>query len=364
MKVPSRLVVFATVLLAACGGGGTGEVVVGLAAPLSEARGEMSRKGASLAIKELNAAGVLDGRALVLRAVDDSARGVTAVRVAGEFVADPAVVAVVGHVTSGAMMPAARVYDGNIPAVATAASSPDLSGVSPWVFRTIASDSAVAVAMAEHASRTGVARAAILYENDAYGRALARLFRQYYRGQIVSTDPVAAGESDLEPFVSYYASQKPDVILFAGADQGALTLLREARRQRLAATVVGANSIVGVATADPAAAEGTVVFAPFTPADPRPEVQRFVEAFRKEYGTDPTSHAALAYDATLVIGRAIAAAGASRSGVRDWLAGLDERSAVPGVTGPLRFRTSGDRVGREAVVTRVRNGVLTVEAGA
>ena len=344
--------------------GGAGDIVIGAAGPLAETRGELSRLGALLAIKEINARGGLHGRRLTLRALDDSARGTTAVRVAEELVADPAVVAVVGHVTSGAMMMAARVYDGaGLPAVATTASSPELTGISPWVFRTIASDSSVAVSMARHAGRAGFKRAVVLYENDSYGRALAGLFRRNFRGEVVSTDPIAASDTNFEPFVSYYRARQPDVVLFAGSERSGLRFLREARRQRLDATVLGANSLVGIATADPIAAEGTLIFAPFTPADPRPEVQRFVIAFRKEYGRDPSSHAALAYDATLVIARAIERAGASREAVRDWLAALDDRTAVEGVTGPLRFKESGDRLGRDAVVTRVHNGVLGVEAG-
>jgi branched-chain amino acid transport system substrate-binding protein len=364
-KAKSFTLAFAvTLLAAACGSSGDGEIVIGTAGPLAETRGEMSRMGAQLAIKEVNARGGVRGRRLALRALDDSARGVTAVRVAETWAAAPAVVAVVGHVTSGAMMMAARVYDAEqLPAVATTASSPELSGISPWVFRTIASDSSVAVAMARHASQAGFRSAAVLYENDSYGRALAGLFRQNFRGEVLSTDPIAAADSNFEPFVSYYRARRPDVVLLAGSEGSGLRFLREARRQRLETTVVGANSLVGIATADPAASEGVLIFAPFTPADPRPEVRTFVAAFVKEYGRPPSSHAALAYDATLVIARAIERAGVSREGVRDWLAALDEKSAVAGVTGPLRFQGSGDRLGREVTVTRVRDGVLAVEVG-
>jgi branched-chain amino acid transport system substrate-binding protein len=357
------LALVAGTALAGCSGRTEDDIIIGAAGPFAETRGEMSRLGALLAIKEVNASSRLHGRRLALRPLDDSARGVTAVRVAEAFVDDPAVVAVVGHVTSGAMMTAARVYDaGGLPAVATTASSPDLSGISPWVFRTIASDSTVAIAMARHATRMGVKRAAILYENDSYGRALARLFRRHFAGEVISTDPIAAADSNFEPFVAYYRQKQPEVVLFAGAEGGALRFLREARRQRLPAAVLGANSIVGIATADPATAEGTLIFAPFTPADPQPVVQRFVQAFTKEYGRPPTSHAALAYDATLVIARAIEHAGPRREAIRDWLTALDDGSAVPGVTGPLRFQSSGDRRGSDAIVTRVRDGVLVVEA--
>ena len=49
---------------------------------------------------------------------------------------------------SAAMMAAARVYDGELPAISPTASTPDLSGISSWVFRVIPSDSATGLGIA------------------------------------------------------------------------------------------------------------------------------------------------------------------------------------------------------------------------
>ena len=57
---------------------------------------------------------------------------------------------------------------------------------------------------------------------------------------------------------------------------------------------------------------------------------------------------------------AIEAAGADREAIRDYLAGLDERTAVPGVTGSIAFEKTGDRRGRGIITTRVHDGALTV----
>ena len=350
------------VVLAACGGRDA-EIAIGTAGPFSQNYGLMSRRGAELAVKQANAAGGIDGRRVRLVAQDDSASGAVAVRVAERFVADPSVVAVVGHVNSGAMVMASHVYDGRLAAVATAASSTELTGISRWVFRTITSDSANAIELARHATAAGFRRAAILYENDAYGRGLASLLRQHFAGEIVSVDPIASAPSDLEPFVSFYRLRRPDVVFVAGTEVSGITLLREARRQQLRTQFVGGDGWIGVA-ADTAAAEGVIVGTPFTPADPRPEVRAFVDAFRREYRREPDGNAALAYDAARLVLRAIDEQGTDREAVRDWLAGLTEETAFPGVTGPIRFHTTGDRLGSGFVMTRVRNGTLRVEGGA
>ena len=349
--------------LAGCRGRAASDVAIGTAGPFSQNYGLMSRRGAELAVKQANAAGGVRGQRIRLVPQDDSASGAVAIRVAESFVADPSIVAVVGHVNSGAMVMASRVYDGRLAAIATAASSTELTGISRWVFRTITSDSANAIELARFASASGFRRAAILYETDAYGRGLASLLRKHFAGEIVSVDPIAADTEDLEPFVAFYKSRRPDIVIVAGTEVSGLRLLREARRQGLRTQFMGSDGWLGV-VADPAAAEGAIVGAPFTPADPRPEVRAFVEAFRKEYQREPDGNAALAYDAAQLVLRAIAERGADREAVRDWLAGLTDSTAHKGVTGSVRFHLSGDRLGSGFVMTRVRGGALRIEGGA
>jgi branched-chain amino acid transport system substrate-binding protein len=344
----------------ACRGGRAGPepVVIGAAGPWKEGYGEMARHGVELAVAEINAAGGVDGRPLSPALRDDGGDGATAARIAGEFVANPDLVAVVGHVNSGAMMAAARVYNGALPAVATTASSPDLSGISPWTFRVISSDSVNGIDLARFARTLG-SRAAILYENDAYGRGLAEAFQRHFGGEIVSIDPIASGDGDFEPFISFYQRRRPDVVFVAGTDASGFAILREAKRQGLRAAFLGGDGWSALTT-DTTLSEGAFAGVPFTPADPRPEVQAFVAAFRKRYGVEPDGNAALSYDATRLVALAITEAGPDRAAVREWLAGLRARGAYRGVTGPIAFAESGDVVGKGFVMTRITRGALTV----
>ncbi|NUO65027.1 MAG: ABC transporter substrate-binding protein [Gemmatimonadaceae bacterium] len=348
------------VVAAGCSGGGK-PIVVGAAGPWNEAYGAMNRKGLELAIDEINAKGGVRGRELKVIEQDDEGQGTRAAEVAAEFVANPELVAVIGHVNSGAMVAAAHVYDGELPAVATTATSPELTGISRWTFRVISSDSANGIALARFAGTLGKRRAAIIYENNSYGRGLADAFQKAFAGEIVSVDPIPEGTGDLEPFVSYYAQQKADIVFAAGTDASGLSLLREARRQKLDATFLGGDGWTGI-VGDTAASTGAYVGAPFSSEDPRPEAQSFVRAFRKKYGIVPDGNAALAYDATKLVARAIEEVGPNRRRIRDWLAGLDEDHAVGGVTGAIRFEADGDPVGKSFVMTRVQKGLLEVAA--
>src|SRR5688572_25328556 len=344
----------------ACQQNATGYVIAA-AGPWKQGYGQMNRLGIELAVEEINKSGGIEGHRLEVIYRDDEGDGETAAKIAQEFVANLNISAVVGHVNSGAMVSAARIYDGQLAALATTATSPDLTGVSPWVFRVISSDSSNGIDLARFAARLGVQRAAILYENNAYGRGLTDAFRRSFPGEIVSIDPITdAGQQDFEPFVSYYKRTAPELVFVAGTEASGMTLLREAKRQGLNAKFLGGDGWTGI-VADTNAAEGAFVGAPFTDADTRPEVSRFVQAFLAKNNRLPDGNAALAYDATMVIAKALAKQGASRSRVRDYLGSLHARSSIPGVTGPIAFLPNGDPVGKRFVMTRVRRGALVPE---
>lgn len=349
--------------LAACASAEPTTVTIGAAGPWTERYGQMNHRGIELAVAEVNATGVIPGRTLRVAARDDHGSGADAVAIAQRFVEDPAIVAVVGHVNSGAMVAAAKVYHGHLPAVATTASSPDLSGVSPWVFRVISSDSVNGADLARFAGRLGRRRAAVLYENNSYGRGLADAFVRAFEGEVVSSDPIDAAATDFEPFVAHYARfARPDIVFVAGTERSGLQVMREVRRQRFAADFLGGDGWTGM-VADGAVAEGVYVGAPFAASDPRPEAQRFVAEFTRRYGVVPDGNAALAYDATMLVARSIARAGASRERVRDDLATAGAKHPFTGATGAIRFRANGDRDGRGFVMTRVRGGALVVAGG-
>ena len=140
------------------------------------------------------------------------------------------------------MVAAAHVYNNHLPAVATTATSPMLSGISDWTFRVISSDSANGRTIARSPSVIKYKRAVILYENNSYGRGLADNFRRAFGGQVLSFDPIAEGtDQNFEPYVSWYKHEKPDVVFVAGTDASGLAFLHEARRQQLTAELVGGD---------------------------------------------------------------------------------------------------------------------------
>ena len=144
------------------------------ASPSNEAYGVMARQGTELAVEAINKRGGVRSRAAVAR--PGRRRGYRRTRaavVAQELVDTDSVLAVVGHANSSATVAAARIYDGKLAAVSPSASSPEITGLSPWLFRVITSDSVNGQDLARFATSLGHKQAAILYENNSYGRGLA-----------------------------------------------------------------------------------------------------------------------------------------------------------------------------------------------
>ena len=323
----------------------------------------MARQGTELAVDVINKRGGIGSHRLTLLRVDDEGTGTKAAAVAQDLVDADSVLAVVGHANSSATVAAARVYDGRLAAVSPSASSPEITGLSPWLFRVIPSDSANGIELAHFATRLGHKTAAILYENNSYGRGLADSFRRAFAGEVTSLEPIAVDGKEVEPYLAYLKLHDPGLVFVAGSDGSGLEILREARRQGIRSDFLGGDGWAGV-TSDSAASEGVYVGAPFSADDPRPDVRDFVRAFRAKFGRDPNSFAALAYDATMVVARAIERGGPNREAIRDALASTRDGNAYQGVTGKIDFQPTGDVGGKTMAMTRVHRGVLVLQGGA
>jgi branched-chain amino acid transport system substrate-binding protein len=171
-------------------------------------------------------------------------------------------------------------------------------------------------------------------------------------------DPIAEGkDQSFEPFVSFFALHKPDVVFVAGTDLSGLAFLKEARRQHLDADLIGGDGWSGMSV-DTLRSQGVYAGVPFAAQDPRPEAQRFVAAFAKKFDMPADNNAALAYDATRLLYQASQAVGPDRARIREYLASLTEASAFKGATGAIYFRPDGDPVGKGVVMTRIDHGML------
>ncbi|MGD2216131.1 MAG: ABC transporter substrate-binding protein [Gemmatimonadales bacterium] len=355
----------------ACGTGGSDDTVrFGVAAPLEQFIGSRTLRGAELAEGKLNAAGGIDGRAVELVALTDSASRRRAVTVADRLFSDPSVLAVVGHVNSGATLAAAPIYNRGLPAVSPVATSPEISDAGEWIFRVCSSDVVNAAGLAEFALRELGTRAAIIYANDPYGRGLRDGFGRAYRaggGALVEQYPFIEGETtDFEAYLMGIRAARPDLVFIGGTDIGAAPVIRQARALGIDAPFVGGDGILGLAGQGPVF-EGTYIGLLYHPDAPGGGDQVFVEAYQARYGEPPDHFAALAYDALMLLARAASEVGSDRARIRDYLEQVGrERDALLGVSGRIAFDENGDPIGKSFAIGRISGNAIqfvSVEGG-
>lgn len=342
--------------IAGCAGGSDAPVVIGVATPLEQALGVHTLRGAEIARDQINAAGGVRGKPLELLAVSDSADPEQAVTVAERFLGDPNVLAVLGHSNSGALLAAAPIYQQGLAAVSATATSPKISEAGEWIFRTSPSDAVTSAGLARFALQRLGRRAVILYANDAFGRGLRQAFGSAYRdggGRLLAEYPYLEGQTDdFEPFLLMARRAEPDLIFIAGLDEGAARIIRQARGLGIEAPILGGDGLLGLVGRDPIF-DGTYVLLFYHPDAPGEANRRFVTAFRSAYGEAPDAWAALAYDATRLIARAIEEAGSDREGIRRYLEGVGGEAPFEGVTGSIAFDEFGDPLAKSLTVGRI-----------
>ncbi|HET7229421.1 MAG TPA: ABC transporter substrate-binding protein [Longimicrobium sp.] len=343
---------------------------LGLQIPLTDGEGkpdlygQLSQMGARMALDEINANGGIGGRPLQLRQVNDKGDDSTAIGVADSLANDGRILAVAGPIYSSTTVASAQVYENaGVPTVATSATSPAISGLGPYTFRVASSDSANAVALAAAARRTGL-RTAVLYSNENYGEGLMRVFDRALHdagSAPVAEDPYLEDMADFRPYLLRLKARGAQMVFIAGVDQGARTLIPQAREVGLNARFMGGDGLEALKE-DGSHYEGTMIGVLFHP-DASARAKAFDTAFRARWKREPDSSAALAYDAVYLLARALRDGARTRQDVRRYLERVGREGGSPrydGVAGPVAFDPNGDPQGKTCVIGTVHAGKIVL----
>jgi branched-chain amino acid transport system substrate-binding protein len=364
MRSLSILPTLMAIVLGACSSSNE-PILVGLAGPFSQQHAQSMQLGAQLAVSDINQAGGVRGRELQLVVKDDSGRSDIATQVAESFYDNADIVAVVGHLSSAATLAAARVYNRGanpIVEISPSASSPDITDAGDYTFRICPDDSVHGMQLAEWAyEQLGARRAAILFENDSYGRGLRSSFSNSFLdfgGQVVSEDPFLDVLPSYEPYLTRIRLRGGvDALLIAGGRGGAASILNTLASLAYHPAILSGDAIVGM---DPSQAdvEGVFVSLAYLPDLSSTLNDAFVAAYHEAYGDlEPDYRGAGAYDIVHLLARAIQEVGTDRSRIRDYLAGVGtETDAFQGVTGRIAFDRNGDVSGKGVVIGVFRDG--------
>ena len=350
---------FAVLVLAACGGGGApgaptrGDVVVYVAVPLSGFQangGQTVLGGVRLAAEEINRSGGLLGYRVVVRSLDDESDSDVAVSqietIRAALAQGDKVIGVIGHLNSGQTLAGMEEYkDMPFLVITPTASEQSLTtrGYRNF-FRVNANDTVQANVDAEFlVGKLQAKRVAVVHNDTEYGKGLAAALMKELaaRGaESVLQLQVAEGQSRYADEVAQLKAANPDAIFYAGYEIEAPYLRAELVEAGVTAPMLASDGAFLAATIDESngTAEGMYVSA-FAPSPRSVADAKWFEAYQAVEYRNPDTYSVNGY-----VGLQVLAEGVRKADSLDSarVAEALRSNAVTTLLQDLRFEQNGD----------------------
>ncbi|HUU97183.1 MAG TPA: ABC transporter substrate-binding protein [Phycisphaerae bacterium] len=332
-----------------------------------------SLNGVKLKAKMINdAGGLLDGRMIVINAIDTKDDTREAATAAQRSVAISGLTAGIGHSdTTFALASAPLFQSAGIPFVTSGATSPDLPAmVGSEMFLVPFGDDVQAYAMAEYAYNTLGLRNVALWTDNAmdYTTGLSRYFKERFEalgGTFAIEDVYMTSDQDFSALVArLQATDGVDGVFASSGPDTAGIIVKQIREAGLDLPIMAGDGFdTDLVTTVPGPTLATNVYYTthaYVGLETGP-ANEFRSAYEAEYGNPPeNAFAALGYDAMGLVADAITRAGSSDPA--DVTAALAATSGYANaVTGTIAY-VDGSRVPSKPVaIMHVVDGAVSLE---
>ncbi len=335
-----------------------GTIKIAVQAPLSgeqAALGEYVKLGAQLAVEDAAKNFKSLGFDLVFVPYDDQAKPEVGVANARAIVADPDVLALVGHFNSGVALPASEVYkDAMLAMISPANTATEITDRGyPNVNRVCGRDDVQGPVGARFAAQDlKVKSVYIIHDKTLYGQGVADNFRSeaVKLGLKVLGYDGTEERANFAPMIIPMRVKNPDLVYFGGIyNQGGL-LLKQMREKGVKAAFMGPD---GLDSSEMVKITGPAVIGSYYttvagPPEAYPETAAFAKQFKQRFGKEVESFGLYGYDAAQVglagIQQAIQANGGKKPNRSEVSAAIRKLKNFKGVTGSITFDNKGDPV--------------------
>jgi branched-chain amino acid transport system substrate-binding protein len=337
-------------------------VVGSMTGPLAES-GDEDKRGAEMAAKDINAAGGVNGRRIVLSIEDDACDPKQAVSVANHVIAEQ-ISLVDGHSCSNASIPASPVYAEYSALMMTPSSVnsklTDNAFAKGWptIMRFYVRDDNQGKMMgAWLADRYKDKNIAFVHDKSPYGKSLADQVKTNLNAAGVKEilyEGINPGEKDYSAIIGKLKAIGAEVLYYGGYPTEGGLIVRQAADQGVKFQLVTTSSFVTPEfwlIAGPAG-EGTMFPAPRNPRGL--ETAKHVVAEFRATGYEPDGFTLFSYATVQAL-----AEGVRRAGTTDGAAvahALRSRNPVDTIFGPVTFDAKGDVEGMTYEINVWRNG--------
>ena len=325
-------------------------VKIGLSVPLTgdwAEYGDFIKKSVQMVIARTNRMGGVRGKQIEVVIADSRGDPKESVLIAEKFVADPEILVEIGDFSSSSCMAAAPIYEkANMAQVSPTSSHPDFTKKGKNMFRVIGTQAAEGPFNAKWAvSDLSAKSVATIYINNDWGVSANKYFVEAAKklgAKVVAEEAFITGERDFAPILTKIKKANPDVLYLPTFYADASSIMTQARRMHYKPMVLSTGSLYSpeLIKMGGKAVEGLLTNAVYFPNDPRPAAQEFTRDFRATYSKDPSTFAAVGYDAANLVIAAMHMAGTEdRAAMR---VALESLKSFVGVTGTFDYSKSHD----------------------
>jgi len=325
--------------------------------------GQYAKRGADVAVKEINAEGGINGRPIELVSMNSESKSDLATSLGVRLAARPDVLALIGgNFGSTQYALSALAERQKIPFVTPTGLVTDEQRTWKHCFFTLVDFSDVAKVMLNYAREKGYKRLGLMRLEREYGELGAKFLHQYakeYGVEIVAEERGADGDRDFTAQLSKIRDAKPDFLVVWFANPGGSLVLKNVKQLGLTIPMIAPVSMDSVATVKVAgsAAEGLILTAQIAGGQVLERQKAFATGYAATYPDtpQPNSFEAVGYDVVKIIAAALKTIQPpySREKLRDAIASLQ----YDGAGAVIRYSaTKNDPTQDGIVLTQIKNG--------
>jgi branched-chain amino acid transport system substrate-binding protein len=324
--------------------------------------GQSTDRGIRLALKEINAAGGLNGKKVEVITYDDKGDSKEAGTAVTRFITSDKVTAVLGEVASSLSLAGGQVCQQyGVPMISPSSTNPRVTAGRDMVFRVCFTDDQQAYALAKFVRENlKLTKAAILFDQtQAYSKGLKDDFTKSFKemgGSIVSEQAYSGGDQDFSAQLTTIKGAGAEIILAPGyyTDGGNIAL--QARKLGLTTPLLGGDGWdseqLGAIGKD--AIEGSYYSNHSAPDQPNSNIGEFIAKYKSEYdGQMPDALGGLGYDAMMVLFDSMKRA--KSLGGKDLAKAISETKDFKGVTGTITIDKNRNAA-KPIVIVQMKKG--------
>ena len=337
----------------------TGEAIkIGFLGPLTgdvASLGTNAQKGVELAVKEINAAGGINGRTVEVVYEDGKCNAKDAATAGNKLINLDKVTAIVGGLCSSETMAVAPVAEQQkVIILSYCSSNPSITTIGDYIFRDYPSDTFQGAYAAEIAQKELKAEnVAVLYCLSDYCVGIKDVFKKTFAdtgGNIVAEEGYEQTTSDLKTQLTKIKEKNPDMIYFLGYTEASVIGIKQMEELDIDVPTLGSDAWDDpkIWTGAGAAGEGkmwTVVDTPIT--------EDFKKKMQTVGVTDVTLCGPQSYDGAKILAEIMKKVGTDTTKIKDELYKVKD---YQGVSGVISFDSNGDLASASYVTKVVKEG--------